>query len=377
VVGDSYGQTFGADTFFSKYLLGFDQSIFERIGQAFSTEPRHGSDIRLTIDAKLSDHAYHALGEHKGAVVVMDYSTGEILCSVSSPDFDPKYMQEYLNGERELDDSAMVDRVTSGQYTPGSVFKIVTLTAALRYLPGIEERVFDCCGPLAFDPESGEYLEEVKITPEQDAAFREEAEGDTAGLSGEYSVVRDYNGEYHGELTLKEAFMKMKLMGVDTVVLGSGKSRSIPDEISRQEGIYKLKEFFKRCNEFAQKSDITVAIEPLNVDETNVIHTVSDGAELVRDIDCSHMKLLADVYHMYRSDEDMKVLSENKDILRHIHVCHAEKRAAVKDFSSEYLKMFAKALDEMNYQGRVSLECQFDNFEEECKNSYAILRELF
>lgn len=190
----------------------------------------------------------------------------------------------------------------------------------------------------------------------------------------EYSLISPDEKLYS---FLKEAFMKMKLMGVDTVVLGSGKSRSIPDEISIQEGIYKLKEFFKRCNEFAQKSDITVAIEPLNVDETNVIHTVSEGAELVRDIDCSHIKLLADVYHMYRSDEDMKVLSENKDILKHIHVCHAEKRAAVKDFSSEYLKMFAKALDEMNYKGRVSLECQFDNFEEECKNSYEILRELF
>lgn len=176
---------------------------------------------------------------------------------------------------------------------------------------------------------------------------------------------------------LSEAFFKMKLMGVDTVVLGSGKSRSIPNGIGRNEGNNRLKEFFKRCNEYAQKADITVVIEPLNKDETNVIHTVSEGAELVRDINCSHIKLLADVYHMYRSDEDVKVLSENKDILKHIHVCHAEKRAALKDFSSEYLKCFAKVLDEMNYQGRVSLECQFDNFEEECKNSYGVLRELF
>lgn len=176
---------------------------------------------------------------------------------------------------------------------------------------------------------------------------------------------------------LDEAFLKMKLMGVDTVVLGSGKSRSIPDTIDRETGICKLKEFFKKCNVYAQKADIAVAIEPLNRDETNVIHTVSEGAELVRDINLSHIKLLADVYHMWKSDEKMSVLEQNKDILTHIHVCHAEKRAAPKDLSSEYLRNFAKALDDMGYQRRVSLECQFDNFEEECKNSYTILRELF
>ncbi len=176
---------------------------------------------------------------------------------------------------------------------------------------------------------------------------------------------------------LDEAFLKMKRMGVDTVVLGSGKSRSIPDTIDRNTGIDKLKDFFRKCNEYARKSDITVAVEPLNRDETNVIHTVSEGADLVREINLSHIKLLADVYHMWKSDEKMSVLYENKDILTHIHVCHAEKRAALKDFSSEYLKSFAKALDDMDYHGRVSLECQFDDFEEECKKSYTILRELF
>jgi hypothetical protein len=84
-VGDNYGQTFGAENFYSKYLLGFDQSIFERIAQAVSGKPGYGSDVTLTIDAALCDTAYDAMGDYRGAVVVMNYKTGEILASVSHP----------------------------------------------------------------------------------------------------------------------------------------------------------------------------------------------------------------------------------------------------------------------------------------------------
>ena len=137
--------------------------------------------------------------------MVLNYKTGEILASVSQPTFDPKYVADYLNGDKELDNSAMVNRVNSGRYTPGSVFKIVTALAAIRYLPGVTERQFNCDGPLCFDPESGRYLPDVHLTAEQDTATSEQSE---AGMSGEYLVVRDYNDEYHGTINLKTAFAK-------------------------------------------------------------------------------------------------------------------------------------------------------------------------
>ncbi|HWR22345.1 MAG TPA: penicillin-binding transpeptidase domain-containing protein [Feifaniaceae bacterium] len=214
VVGDNYGQTFGAENFFSKYLLGFDQSIFERITGALSGKPVIGSDVVLTIDAKLSDAAYDAMNDYRGAVVVMNYKTGEILASVSQPTFDPKYVQEYLNGDRELDESAMVNRVTSGRYTPGSVFKVVTALAAIRYLPGVTERTFTCDGPLAFDEKTGRYLPNVHLalneSGETEGGMQPEGEEteDQAGMLQGYRVVRDYNEEYHGELDLEAAFSK-------------------------------------------------------------------------------------------------------------------------------------------------------------------------
>lgn len=199
VVGDNYGQTFGAENFFSKYLLGFDQSFLQSIEQALSNKPGHGSTIALTIDAALSNYAYSSMGDKNGALVVMNYKTGEVYAAVSQPTFDPKYVAEYLNGKRELPESAMVNRVTSGRYTPGSVFKIITATAAIRYLPNISNRTFICDGPLVFDKEAGKYLPDVHL---------EEDDGSEAGISGGYRVLRDYNSDYHGKIGFQTAFAK-------------------------------------------------------------------------------------------------------------------------------------------------------------------------
>ncbi len=202
VTGDNYGQTFGADAFFSQYLLGFDQSITERIGQSVSGMQRYGSNVRLTVDAELTKATYEALGKYKGAIVVMNYRTGEILVSTSSPSFDPEKMDDYLAGDVQWDESVLINRVTMGRYTPGSTFKIVTTVAALRYLPNIQERVFHCDGPLVFDKKTGAFLENVHFTAEETAN----------GLSGEdaerYQILRDYNSSYHGEITLETAFAK-------------------------------------------------------------------------------------------------------------------------------------------------------------------------
>ena len=237
VVGDNYGQTFGAENFFSKYLLGFDQSIFERITGALSGKPVNGSDVVLTIDSKLSDAAYAAMDDYRGAVVVMNYKTGEVLASVSQPTFDPKYVQDYLNGERELDESAMVNRVTSGRYTPGSVFKVVTALAAVRYLPGVTERTFTCDGPLAFDEKSGKYLPDVHLALDEsgqtEGMEQGGEEGSQAGMLKGYRVVRDYNEEYHGKIDFKTAFAKScnHVFGLLAMELGADRLARVAKEV--------------------------------------------------------------------------------------------------------------------------------------------------
>ena len=192
-VGDSSNQTLGAQALLSKYLLGFEQKTGDRLSYLFSDEKRHGDNVSLTIDAQLNRYAYSLLESNAGAVLVMNYKTGEVLCMTGSPAFDPEKMEAYLSGDEPLADGAMVNRATMGRYTPGSTFKLITAVAALRYLPDAENRVFVCDGPLAFDAASGKQV-----------SLAEAVDSDGNVKEG-YALLKDFEDEVHGEITLSEA----------------------------------------------------------------------------------------------------------------------------------------------------------------------------
>ena len=101
VIGDSGGKvSTGADTFHAQFLLGFRSSIFERLADAFTGTTQRGDDVRLTISERLSRYISEQFPKGKrGAVVVLNYKTNEILAMVSMPQFDPTNMDAALANE--------------------------------------------------------------------------------------------------------------------------------------------------------------------------------------------------------------------------------------------------------------------------------------
>lgn len=96
-----------------------------------------GNDLDLTIDIRLQKAAYDAFGKEAGATVVLDIHTGEILAFVSVPAFDPNLFVDGIsikNWNNLLFDekTPLTDKAISGQYSPGSTFKIVVSLAALE-----------------------------------------------------------------------------------------------------------------------------------------------------------------------------------------------------------------------------------------------------
>ncbi len=96
-----------------------------------------GNDLDLTIDIRLQKAAYDAFGNEAGAAVVLDVHTGEILAFVSAPSFDPNLFVDGIsikNWNNLLFDekTPLTDKAISGQYSPGSTFKIVVSLAALE-----------------------------------------------------------------------------------------------------------------------------------------------------------------------------------------------------------------------------------------------------
>ena len=106
-----------------------------------------GDDITLTLDSSLCRLAKKELGSRNGAVAVYNYKTGEMLCMVSTPDFDPENVPSDINTNSKYK-GAYLNKVMSAQYTPGSIFKVVTAAAAIENFSDIDSRTWDCSGSI-------------------------------------------------------------------------------------------------------------------------------------------------------------------------------------------------------------------------------------
>lgn len=142
----------GVERVFEQELRGVDGvETFElnakgEIQRSISVQPpQAGQDVLLSIDAELSQKAYELLGEKKGAVIVGDAETGELLALVSSPTYNPnRFTLPTITKEEELQRKAELqnffedpqklffNRTLAGAYPPGSVFKLVTALAGLE-----------------------------------------------------------------------------------------------------------------------------------------------------------------------------------------------------------------------------------------------------
>ena len=108
-------------------------------------------EMMLTIDEKVQQTALEAMGDRKGTVAVYNYKTGQILCAVSSPTFDPDNVPDIAGDETGRYNGVYVNRFIQSVYIPGSIFKIATTAAALETIPDIMVQSFVCTGELEID----------------------------------------------------------------------------------------------------------------------------------------------------------------------------------------------------------------------------------
>lgn len=140
-VGDRSGNILApALTYYAKELAGYD--LFNGV----YTYGQNGGVASLTLSAKLQTAALEALGDYKGTIAVYNYKTGELLCAVTTPTFDPDNVPDFENDPESMYEGVYVNRFTQSCYIPGSIFKVVTLATALETVPDITSRFFACTG---------------------------------------------------------------------------------------------------------------------------------------------------------------------------------------------------------------------------------------
>ena len=109
--------------------------------------------VKLTLAADVQKVALSALDSRKGTVAVYNYKTGEILCAVTTPTYDPDCEPDIGSDTTGAYDGVYLNRFTQSAYVPGSIFKIVTMAAAVETIPDITEQTFTCTGALEIGPD--------------------------------------------------------------------------------------------------------------------------------------------------------------------------------------------------------------------------------
>lgn len=150
VVGRTANSMTGIEGAQSFPLLTSHSNPFKQLVNEFQGEKSQGDSVVTTLDFELQQVAYQVLGNHKGAVVAMEPSTGKILAMVSKPDYDPNTVLE--EWDRLLEDSeeksALLNRATQGLYPPGSTFKILTALEYMQEKASYKKYHYDCKGKI-------------------------------------------------------------------------------------------------------------------------------------------------------------------------------------------------------------------------------------
>ena len=144
VVGfDSMGKS-GLESTENFDLLTSNAFFLEKLAKEFQEKKNIGDNVVTTLNTDLQTAAYKALGSYKGAVMVMEASTGKVLAMVSKPSFNPNHIADDWEWLTTDANSTLLNRATQGAYAPGSIFKIVTTLEYMRENPDYSDYFYVC-----------------------------------------------------------------------------------------------------------------------------------------------------------------------------------------------------------------------------------------
>jgi sugar phosphate isomerase/epimerase len=174
-----------------------------------------------------------------------------------------------------------------------------------------------------------------------------------------------------------KAFGRLNRLGVKIVCFGSGGARRVPDGFSKEEAFKQLVAFGRRAAREAKAHGITIVIEPLRQQETNIINTAADGLALVAAVSDPNFELLIDFYHLASEKEDPAIIIRAADHIRHLHMANPQGRVFPLEWGEfDYAPFFAN-LRKIGYAGRISVEASSKDVPSEGPRAIALLRRAF
>ena len=174
---------------------------------------------------------------------------------------------------------------------------------------------------------------------------------------------------------VKKALDRSKLLGIKTIVFGSGGARKVPDGFSKDEAHKQLIAIAKKIAPEAKKRGIVVAVEPLQSNETNIINSAAEGLEWVKAVGHPNFALMVDFYHLSLEKEDSAILVSAAKWIKHFHIANPHGRAWPLSSDEFDYSSFFENMRKSHYKGRISVEGKTSKFDEEAPKTLAFLRD--
>ena len=176
---------------------------------------------------------------------------------------------------------------------------------------------------------------------------------------------------------VRKALDRVSKLGVQVVVFGSGGARRVPDGFSKEDAFKQLVAFGKRIAPEARTRGITIAVEPLRKEETNIINSAAEGLALVEAIDDANFQLMIDFFHLASEHEDPAIVSRAKDHLRHLHMANPTGRVFPLAWEEFDYGPFFSQLRQAGYNRRISVEASTKALSADAPRAIALLRRAF
>ncbi|MGG1517181.1 sugar phosphate isomerase/epimerase family protein [Paenibacillus oryzisoli] len=174
---------------------------------------------------------------------------------------------------------------------------------------------------------------------------------------------------------VEKAAEALHRIGVETVVLGSGKARHSPDGWEPARADEQFLGLLSRMADAFAGTGTVLAIEPLNRKETNLVMTIAEAVSFAEQVNRPEIRVLADFYHMQEEGDPLTSLVTYSKWLQHIHLADTGRLSpgtGVYPYAD-----FTAALNQAGYAGMISAECTVKDKERELTASLDFMRRVF
>ena len=175
------------------------------------------------------------------------------------------------------------------------------------------------------------------------------------GLIGGFSLYDDPDFEKTNAY-FDNALPKLADAGMKILVFGSGGYRKVPEGVDPAFAKSRILDFLRLLSRRIEPYGMTIAIEPLNRGECNILNSSAEAAEYVWELNLPNIRLLVDYYHFLLEGERLTAIADYKDILVHCHIARPVGRGTPAPYDGVDYRGFIDALKAIGYNGLVVAE---------------------